>query len=291
MRQAAAKNKERIKQSTLIKKGGSAPNATIDTSNDENNNENMNSSSISQNNVNKVHANAKESGKEPKRLSGSGRNQGEEAIIRNPRPPTSSKSRPKSMHGNNVSKRTNNKNQDKKSTLSKRYSKQGKEQQQSKQRVGQISGHNTSVEGNHEEEEENLQMFLSQELGNESNNANDGSSDEEQEARRQVEYGALDGAIQAALNAAPKNDNDDFDDDAFHDGADLTRFVLDGKTLELPHFNAGNPLMHRIESLRVFLQYNMGEEALMMCYRAMNNISADDDSAMRKITQTLPKQC
>lgn len=56
-------------------------------------------------------------------------------------------------------------------------------------------------------------------------------------------------------------------------------FILEGQQLQLP-VSSGDPLGHRIESLRVFLEENMGDLVFLTVYRMMNNMSADDDDSM-----------
>lgn len=105
--------------------------------------------------------------------------------------------------------------------------------------------------------------------------------------RRDEDYGALDTAISEALKPRKKKSQDDFDDAEFNGAVDPMRLVLDGKSFKLPNVSATDPLMHRIESLRLFLENEMGEEALLACYRAMNSISATDDGGMQRLGDAL----
>ncbi|RNF07943.1 putative serine/threonine-protein kinase [Trypanosoma conorhini] len=108
--------------------------------------------------------------------------------------------------------------------------------------------------------------------------------------RRDEDYSALQTVIDAALtNDEPRADVKDFHDEAFSDG-DPSKFMLDGQTLVLPNVQATDPLMHRIESLRLFLEGQLGESALMASYRQMNNIAVDDDEAMQRVADMLPEE-
>ncbi|EAN82921.1 protein kinase, putative, partial [Trypanosoma cruzi] len=97
-------------------------------------------------------------------------------------------------------------------------------------------------------------------------------------------------AIDAALTQDEKRANaNDFNDEAFFD-TDPSKFMLDGQTLILPNVQATDPLMHRIESLRLFLENKLGESALIASYRQMNNIAVDDDEAMQRVADMLPEE-
>ncbi|KAG5479499.1 hypothetical protein LSCM1_04765 [Leishmania martiniquensis] len=112
---------------------------------------------------------------------------------------------------------------------------------------------------------------------------------EAEDRRRDDDYNALDTVIGETLKADRKATlKDDFDDAAFGEVTDPSQLVLDGKTFRLPNVSAADPLMHRIESLRIFLEKEMGDEDLITCYRAMNNISASDDEAMHQLQSALP---
>lgn len=122
--------------------------------------------------------------------------------------------------------------------------------------------------------------------------------------RQHAEYDALNGIIKTALHSCGVHRDDDAamekgsecasavrsvnEDGEETDEASPTRFVLDGKTLHLPRVNARHPLMYRIETLRVFLEANMGEEAMLSCYKAMHRISVQDDAARQTVAQSLP---
>ncbi|CBZ26928.1 putative serine/threonine-protein kinase [Leishmania mexicana MHOM/GT/2001/U1103] len=115
------------------------------------------------------------------------------------------------------------------------------------------------------------------------------SPTEAEDRRRDDDYNALDTVIGETLKAdRPTNFKDDFDDAAFGEATDSSRLVLDGKTFHLPNVSATDPLMHRIESLRIFLEKEMGDDDLIKCYRAMNNISASDDEVMHQLQNALP---
>lgn len=108
--------------------------------------------------------------------------------------------------------------------------------------------------------------------------------------RREADYHALDTIIGETLriDATKKPAKEDFDDRAFEEDTDPSKLVLDGKVFHLPNVSAADPLMHRIESLRIFLEKEMGEDDLLTCYRAMNNISNSDDEAMQQLQSALP---
>jgi NIMA (never in mitosis gene a)-related kinase 1/4/5 len=111
-----------------------------------------------------------------------------------------------------------------------------------------------------------------------------------EEKRRDEDYHALDTIIGQTLRGdgntkAPK---EDFDDKAFEEDTDPSKLVLDGKVFHLPNVSATDPLMHRIESLRIFLEKEMGDDDLLICYRAMNNVSNSDDEAMQQLQNALP---
>ncbi|KPI84204.1 putative NIMA-related kinase [Leptomonas seymouri] len=111
-----------------------------------------------------------------------------------------------------------------------------------------------------------------------------------EERRRNEDYHALDTIISETLrgDANKKFSKEDFDDKAFEEDTDPSKLVLDGKVFHLPNVSATDPLMHRIESLRIFLETEMGDEDLLNCYRAMNNISNSDDEAMQQLQNALP---
>ncbi|KAG5505813.1 hypothetical protein JKF63_05149 [Porcisia hertigi] len=130
--------------------------------------------------------------------------------------------------------------------------------------------------------EEGLHNFLNGE-------AAAASPTEAEDRQRDDDYHALDTVIGETLEGNHKTTcRDDFDDAAFGEATDSSRLVLDGKTFHLPNVSSTDPLMHRIESLRIFLEKEMGEDVLIACYRAMNNISASDDDAMHQLQNTLP---
>lgn len=116
----------------------------------------------------------------------------------------------------------------------------------------------------------------------------DGDNGEAQ--RRDEDYSALHTVIDAALTKGDESaDVKDFNDEAFPEN-NPAKFMLDGQTLVLPNVQATDPLMHRIESLRLFLEVKLGETALIGAYRQMNNISADDDEAIQRVADALPEE-
>ena len=62
---------------------------------------------------------------------------------------------------------------------------------------------------------------------------------------------------------------EDFEDDVVKPSPLMTmsKFVLDGQTLHLPNVKAGDPLMYRIEALRMFLSEELGEQRFVKVYR------------------------
>eukprot|EP00796_Vickermania_ingenoplastis_P010100 gene10100-7067_t len=127
--------------------------------------------------------------------------------------------------------------------------------------------------------EEGLHAFLNGEAVAEEMN--------KEEQRRAADYDALETAINIALDSVGQTAPADFDD-ATPAALDPMKFILDGKTLKLPNIGPHASLMHRIETLRYFLEGQMGEDRLLSCYKAMNNISEDDDEAMQKVADLLP---
>lgn len=111
-----------------------------------------------------------------------------------------------------------------------------------------------------------------------------------EDKRRDEDYNALDTVIGETLrrDVTKKPPKEDFDDNAFGDATDPSKLVLDGKVFHLPNVSAKDPLMQRIESLRMFLEKEMGEDDLLTCYRAMNNVSNSDDEAMQQLQNALP---
>lgn len=109
--------------------------------------------------------------------------------------------------------------------------------------------------------------------------------------RREEDYGALETAIgNAILSIENRKPAEDFDDLAAPESQlDPTKFMLDGRTLLLPNTEGSNSLMLRVETLRYFLETEMGEENLKSCYKKMNNIAEDDDDAMQGVSSLLPQ--
>ena len=56
----------------------------------------------------------------------------------------------------------------------------------------------------------------------------------------------------------------------------MSKFVLDGRTFNLPNVKASDPLMYRIEALRMFLSEELGESNFVVVYRKLDSISEDD---------------
>lgn len=90
----------------------------------------------------------------------------------------------------------------------------------------------------------------------------------------------------AAGTAAATNSPTSGVDFSDPDDNDPTRFVLDGQTLHLPNCTASDPLMARIESLRMLLEASLGEEPFLQAYRLMDSVNEMDDDVELKV-QTL----
>lgn len=129
-----------------------------------------------------------------------------------------------------------------------------------------------------EDGEEGLHAFLNGEAVAEETHA--------EAQRREADYDALETAISHVLDTVGAKQVDF--DDAAPNPLDPMKFILDGKTLKLPNVGPGASLMNRIETLRYFLESHMGEDTLTSCYRAMNNISEEEDEAMQGVADLLP---
>ncbi|CAD2221097.1 hypothetical protein ADEAN_000862800 [Angomonas deanei] len=66
--------------------------------------------------------------------------------------------------------------------------------------------------------------------------------------------------------------------------------MLEGKELQLPNMSASDPLMSRIESLRMFLEDQLGDDLFFECYRCLNSITAVNDQAMDQLTNKLTEE-
>eukprot|EP01004_Peranema_trichophorum_P003355 NODE_234_length_3182_cov_43.854855_g204_i0.p1 GENE.NODE_234_length_3182_cov_43.854855_g204_i0~~NODE_234_length_3182_cov_43.854855_g204_i0.p1 ORF type:complete len:944 (+),score=277.10 NODE_234_length_3182_cov_43.854855_g204_i0:48-2879(+) len=57
----------------------------------------------------------------------------------------------------------------------------------------------------------------------------------------------------------------------------MAQVKMDGRTIQLPGVQEGDPLMHRIESLRMYVEENIGIQKFKDVYNCLSNISKDDD--------------
>lgn len=103
---------------------------------------------------------------------------------------------------------------------------------------------------------------------------------------RDEDYRGVTGAIDDILQGKvpPQTDFEDEDE------GDLTKFVVNGQTLILPNCQEKDPLSSRVESLRVYLEHNLGTLFLQI-YRLMDNIRPDEEEdSMRKVECLLPPE-
>jgi NIMA (never in mitosis gene a)-related kinase len=56
-----------------------------------------------------------------------------------------------------------------------------------------------------------------------------------------------------------------------------SKFLLDGKTVELPNIDEGATLPSRVEALRVYLEEVLGESKFIRAYKAMDELNEKDD--------------
>eukprot|EP00761_Pharyngomonas_kirbyi_P012872 gb/GECH01012899.1/.p1 GENE.gb/GECH01012899.1/~~gb/GECH01012899.1/.p1 ORF type:complete len:349 (+),score=98.60 gb/GECH01012899.1/:1-1047(+) len=61
----------------------------------------------------------------------------------------------------------------------------------------------------------------------------------------------------------------------------LDKFVLDGKTLHLPHVRETDSLCYRIESLRMYLEQALGEDRMLRVYRLVEEGADSDDPRLQ----------
>jgi NIMA (never in mitosis gene a)-related kinase len=93
-----------------------------------------------------------------------------------------------------------------------------------------------------------------------------------------------------AAGGQPTNAADDDFDDPNCEDSDPSHFLLEGQTLVLPNCRSENPLMSRIESLRLFLEMSLGDDAFIAAYRIMDDETADDDDdPVGRVYAMLPK--
>jgi hypothetical protein len=67
----------------------------------------------------------------------------------------------------------------------------------------------------------------------------------------------------------------------------IDRFVHLGETLVLPNVSEKDPLSYRIESLRLHLEKELGEENFIKSYRILSDITDDDEDLNNKLHQIL----
>jgi NIMA (never in mitosis gene a)-related kinase len=108
------------------------------------------------------------------------------------------------------------------------------------------------------------------------------ADDDDPNASRQADYAGVDHAIDEVLNDA---DNarvlEDFGDAEAENM--LGQLQLDGRTLQLPQVKAGDPLNHRIESLRMFLEASLGDDNFLAVYRVLSRDEDDAEDAAARI--------
>ena len=111
---------------------------------------------------------------------------------------------------------------------------------------------------------------------------NDAAAVCDEGATREVDYRGVGDAIATALAAGPTA-GEDFDDTAAtEDDSDPGKFIMEGTTLRLPNVSAADPLGHRIESLRLFLEHSLGDDRFIAVYRILDavddltGVEADD---------------
>lgn len=92
-------------------------------------------------------------------------------------------------------------------------------------------------------------------------------------------------AIITSPNAAVAAGGDDFGDP---DENDPTRFIMEGQTLHLPNCTMEDPLMSRIESLRMFLEASLGEDRFIQAYRLLDGVGESDDDTIARVENILP---
>eukprot|EP00758_Cryptobia_borreli_P014754 Tbor_TRINITY_DN5954_c4_g1::TRINITY_DN5954_c4_g1_i3::g.19319::m.19319/K08857/NEK1_4_5; NIMA (never in mitosis gene a)-related kinase 1/4/5 len=141
-----------------------------------------------------------------------------------------------------------------------------------------------------EEEDEDIgyHKFLNNEVAAQEDDAN-------RAAKREQEYNAMTKVLNDAIDdkdssiSGGRNRNADFDD-PMSEGADPSKFVLDGQTLHLPNCAGEHPLMSRMESLRIFLESALGADNFLKAYRIMDGVTEDDDEdSFSKVESYLPK--
>jgi NIMA (never in mitosis gene a)-related kinase len=111
---------------------------------------------------------------------------------------------------------------------------------------------------------------------------NDAAGDEEAghdpNASRQKDYNAVEDTIQRVLNDPNQARliDEDFGDEPDDAGQN---FILDGRTLHLPNTSANDPLGHRIETLRMFLEQELGDDKFFAIYRLLSRAEELDETA------------
>lgn len=59
----------------------------------------------------------------------------------------------------------------------------------------------------------------------------------------------------------------------------INKFRIDGSTLRLPNVDERDSLMYRIESLRMYLDKELGEDTFIKVYKLLKDQGRDDDEA------------
>eukprot|EP01064_Diplonema_japonicum_P013852 TRINITY_DN21394_c0_g1_i1.p1 TRINITY_DN21394_c0_g1~~TRINITY_DN21394_c0_g1_i1.p1 ORF type:complete len:816 (+),score=253.82 TRINITY_DN21394_c0_g1_i1:91-2448(+) len=95
--------------------------------------------------------------------------------------------------------------------------------------------------------------------------------------------------IEAVKSSATLHGADeDFGDSPSQDAqVTMSKFMLDGKTLQLPNVKAGDPLMYRIEALRMFLSEELGEDLFLKAYRRLDGIEQDTSDAVMQEVESM----
>jgi NIMA (never in mitosis gene a)-related kinase len=57
----------------------------------------------------------------------------------------------------------------------------------------------------------------------------------------------------------------------------LDKFMLGGETIKLPNVSDNDSLSYRIESLRLYLEKELGDEIFIKAYKLLKNIQEEDD--------------
>lgn len=122
-------------------------------------------------------------------------------------------------------------------------------------------------------------------LNNEAAAADDADADHDRS--RQKDYKDVEDNINAVLNNDPNAGMimEDFGDEQ----PDAAHFVLEGQTLHLPNVSTTDPMGHRIESLRMFLEENLGDTDFIKVYRILSEDGDTEAQALDALPRRLHK--